>query len=287
MLKRSVIFVACIVLIFATGALAQSDTVLAGQSGNRHGVSAVAGVASPGFGSGGNIPGAKDRPFSADIINETDQSLADGNHIHRDVHGKIFRDAEGRTRQEMELRADPDGSQQDVITILDPLAGIYVHLEPEKKSATLYAYGPLGIGTPVRAAPSAGKAGPQAMVAPSVTPRADTRRRSIPGVAAANFGVPTTEVEQLGTKVIEGFTVTGTRRTNITPAGAVGNDQPIVSSFETWFSNDLQIYLLTIMKNPQVGESTYKLVNIHAGNPDPQLFQVPADYAVKDNTKPQ
>jgi hypothetical protein len=90
----------------------------------------------------------------------------------------------------------------------------------------------------------------------------------------------------LGTKVIEGFTVTGTRRTTITPAGSVGNDQPIVSSFETWFSNDLQIYLLTIMKNPQ-GETTYKLVDIHAGDPDPQLFQVPADYTVTDNTQPQ
>jgi hypothetical protein len=89
----------------------------------------------------------------------------------------------------------------------------------------------------------------------------------------------------LGTKVIEGFTVTGTRRTNTTPAGAEGNDQPIVSSFETWFSNDLQIYLLTVMKHPQIGETTYKLINIHAGDPDPQLFQVPADYTVKDNTQ--
>lgn len=287
MLKRWVIFVACIVLVFATGAFAQGDTTLSGQSGNRHGVSTASGIAGPGLGSGGNIPGTRDRPFSADFINETDQSLADGNHIHRAVHGKIFRDAEGRTRQEIELPPAPDGSRQDVITIQDPLAGTYIHLEPEIKSATLYANGPLGIGTPVRAAASAGKADPQAIATPSAPSNAGTRRGSVPNVAAGNFAGPTTEAEQLGTKVIEGFTVTGTRRTSITPAGAVGNDQPIVSSFEMWFSNDLQIYLLTVIKNPKIGESTYKLVNIHAGDPDPQLFQVPADYTVKDNTQPQ
>ena len=285
MLKRSVIFVACIVLVFATGALAQGDTTFSGQSGNRH-VAAI-GPASPVLDGGGIVTGIKDRPFSADIINETDQFLADGNHIHREVHGKIFRDAPGRTRQEMELRAAPDGSRQEMIAIQDPLAGIYVHLEPETKTATLYAYGPLGIGTPVPATASAGKAGPQAMAAPSVLASPNTRTRSLHGVAAGNFGAATTEVEQLGTKVIEGLTVTGTRRTNTTPAGAEGNDQPIVSSFETWVSNDLQIYLLTVMKHPQIGESTYKLVNIHAGDPDPQLFQVPADYTVKNNTHQQ
>jgi hypothetical protein len=284
MLKRSVIFVACTVLVFATGALAQGDTAPSAQAGNRHGVSAAIGATGPVLDGGGIVTGIKGRPFSADIINETDQSLADGNQIHREVHGKIFRDAQGRTRQEMGLKEFPDGSRRDVITILDPIAGIYVHLEPENKIATLYAYGPLGVGTPVPAAASAGKASPQAM-APPVHANPNVRTRSVHGVAAGNFGAPKTEVEQLGTKVIEGFTVTGTCRTNTTPAGAEGNDQPIVSSFETWFSNDLQIYLLTVMKHPQIGETTYKLVNIHAGDPDPQLLQVPADYTVKDNTK--
>ena len=287
MLKRSVIFVACIVLVFATGALAQGDIAPSAQAGNRHGVSAAIRAAGPVLDGGGIVTGIKDRPFSADIINEADQSLADGNPIHREVHGKVFRDAEGRTRHERELRAAPDDSRQDVITILDPLARIYIQLEPENKTATLYAYGPLGIGTPVRAAAPAGKAGPQDLAAPSVLAKPDTRRRPAPGVAAGNFGAPTTEVEQLGTKVIEGFTVTGTRRTNTTPAGAEGNSQPLVSSLETWFSNDLQIYLLTVMKDPQIGESTYKLANIHAGDSDPLLFQVPADYTIVDRTQPR
>src|SRR5689334_5868729 len=168
MLKRSVIFVACTVSVFATGALAQGDTAPSAQAGNRHGVSAAIGATGPVLDGGGIVTGIKGRPFSADIINETDQSLADGNHIPREVHGKIFRDAEGRTRQEMELKEFPDGPRRDVIAIQDPLAGIYVHLEPETKTATLYAYGPLGVGTPVPAAASAGSASPQAMAAPPV-----------------------------------------------------------------------------------------------------------------------
>lgn len=285
MLKRSVIVVACIVLVFAISALAQSDVAPSAQAGNRHGLSTAIGMASPALDGGGKVTGIRGRPFSADIINKTDQSLADGNPVHREVHGKVFRDAEGRTRHEMELRAAPDGSRQDVITILDPLAGIYVQLEPENKTATLYSYGPLGIGTPVFPATSAEKTRPQATGALSVPSKTATRTRSVSGgVGAGNFGSATTEVEQLGTMVIEGFTVTGTRRTNTTPAGAVGNDQPIVSSLETWFSNDLQIYLLTVMKHPQMGESTYKLANIHVGDPDPLLFQIPADYTRVDRT---
>lgn len=283
MLKRSVIFVACIALVFATGALAQGDPALSAQPGNRPGLSSAIGTASPGLGIGGNVPGAKDRPYSAETINETDQTLADGNHIHTERHNKIFRDAEGRMRQEMELRS-LDGSQRDLITIQDPIAKIYVQLEPENKTATLYSYGLLGIGTPVPAAAPAGKARSQAMAAPPVPSNADTHMHTLSGVGAGNFGAATTQVEQLGTMVIEGLTVTGTRRTNTTPAGAVGNSQPIVSSLETWFSNDLQINVLIVMKHPQIGESTYKLVNIRAGNPDPLLFQIPADYIRVDRT---
>lgn len=229
MLKWFVVFTACIVLVFSTSVLAQGDKALSDQSGNRHGVSAAIGVASPGLNSGGKITGTRDRPFSAEIINETDQTLADGNQIHRDLHCKIFRDAEGRTRQEMELPSAPDGTRQNAIAIQDPLAGIYIHLEPENKSATLYAYGPLGIGTPVRAA-AAEKAGSQTMAVPSVPSNAGTGKRSVSNIAAGNFGVTTTEVEQLGTKVIEGFTVTGTRRTSITPAGAVMTSQSFPAS---------------------------------------------------------
>ena len=52
----------------------------------------VSGVAA---GFTGPFNGTKGQPFSADAIDEIDQFLADGNHIHRESHGKLFRDSEG------------------------------------------------------------------------------------------------------------------------------------------------------------------------------------------------
>lgn len=269
MLKRSVLFVACIVLVFATGARAQGITSV--------------GPARPVLGTVGSAPGIKGLPYSAETIVEKDQALADENHIHTETHGKIFRDAEGRTRQEMELRS-PDGSQRVTVEIYDPIGKVYVQLEPESKTATLYGYSSFGIGTPVPAAASPAKTRPQPTAALSAPSNAATRTRSLSGVSAGISGAVTSEVEQLGTMVIEGLTVSGTRLTITRPAGAAGNSQPIVSSHETWFSNDQQIDVLTVLKHPQLGESTYKLVNIHVGDPDPLLFQIPADYTRVDRT---
>jgi hypothetical protein len=262
-LKRSEIYVACIALVFATGALAQSAI------GTTMGMPA---------------PVTKDRPFAAEIVRVFDQSFADGNHTHSEMHSNIFRDAEGRTRQETEVTAITDGSQRNIITIQDPIARVSIQLEPENKTATVYSDGPVDSGVQVTTpSASALKASPQAMAGPSAN--IDKRTRSLSGVGSGNSGAPTSEVEQLGTMVIEGITVTGTRQTNTTPAGLLGNSRPIVSSYERWFSSDLQLDLLTIMKHPQIGENTYKLINIRLGDPDPLLFQVPAGYAVKDNTQ--
>src|SRR6516164_4237711 len=69
--------------------------------GDRVSVGAVGGMIG-GF-SGVSMSGVKGPPFSADVIEETDRNLADGNHIHRKTHGKFFRDSEGRSRTENEI----------------------------------------------------------------------------------------------------------------------------------------------------------------------------------------
>ena len=48
--------------------------------------------------------GIKGVPYSADVITETTRVLADGNRIHQEMHGKQFRDSEGRTRTETEFQ---------------------------------------------------------------------------------------------------------------------------------------------------------------------------------------
>jgi hypothetical protein len=81
---------------------------------------------------------------------------------------------------------------------------------------------------------------------------------------------------------MEGFTVTGMRISHTIPAGERGNDKPMTTTNETWFSRDLGVTLLTKSESPETGVHTHKLVNIRAGEPDPLLFQIPVDYTVKE-----
>lgn len=72
----------------------------------------------------------KGQPYNAEVVTETTQSLADGNVIaHRNVN-RVYRDAEGRTRQETyrkgELRS---------VYISDPVAGMAYTLVPARKIA--------------------------------------------------------------------------------------------------------------------------------------------------------
>jgi hypothetical protein len=102
------------------------------------------------------------------------------------------------------------------------------------------------------------------------------------GTPAGAGGRGVTTKEDLGSQVIEGVTVNGTRSTTVIPAGAVGNEQAITILSEQWFSPDLEMLILTKHSDPRVGETTYRLTNVVRAEPDRSLFQVPADYAVKD-----
>jgi hypothetical protein len=88
--------------------------------------------------------------------------------------------------------------------------------------------------------------------------------------------------EQLGTQTIEGVAAEGTRVTFTIPAGKIGNDRPIVTVNERWYSPELQTVVLTKNSDPRMGETTYRLTNIDRSEPDPSLFQVPADYTVDE-----
>jgi hypothetical protein len=60
-------------------------------------------------------------PYSGEEVNETNQTLADGTHIHREARTTVYRDSQGRTRHE-----SPDN-----ITITDPAASVTYFLDPK------------------------------------------------------------------------------------------------------------------------------------------------------------
>jgi len=91
------------------------------------------------------------------------------------------------------------------------------------------------------------------------------------------------KTEILNKQTIEGVEVEGKRTTLTIPAGEIGNTLPIEVVDETWYSPELQLLVLSKHSDPRSGETTYRLININRSEPDRALFEVPADYTVKEN----
>lgn len=53
-----------------------------------------------------------------------------------------------------------------------------------------------------------------------------------------------------------------------------------------WNSPELKIMLLSTRHDPRSGDDTTKLENLSRAEPDPALFQPPADYQIVDETGP-
>ena len=229
----------------------------------------------------------KNAPFSAEVVTLYDRALDKGGHIHRETRGKIFRDSQGRMRTDSEAApAQPGTEKFDYATINDPVQKVIINLNLKLKTATIFhfakAVGPTAVGM-------GNVGGSPVNVAPMQAAAKSAEPKPTPGVSATSKMSATlattpveTRTEALGSKYIEGVNATGTRTTHIIDAGSQGNDQPIVSVTETWFSPELKTTVLTETDDGQSGHNTMKLVNITRTEPLAQLFQVPSDYTVKD-----
>lgn len=255
----------------------------------------------------------KGAPYSAEAVTETLQVLGDGNRIARKSVSKIYRDSEGRTRRE----TISDG-EVTTISISDPVAGSQFTLSPATRTA--YRTGVIMTGSggafAVASVPPGSPGTVVAMRTPEGHPRVEARSAEADrkvddekGAVAAGRGggvrgpeqhlativypatgpmlrVPGTSTstkEDLGPQMVEGVMATGTRTTTVIPAGAIGNVQPINIVSEQWFSDDLKVLVLTKHNDPRSGETTYRLVNVIQGEPHRSLFEVPADYTMKDS----
>lgn len=88
--------------------------------------------------------------------------------------------------------------------------------------------------------------------------------------------------ESLGKQVIEGIEAEGSRTTFTIPAGSVGNERAIEMVNERWYSPELQVVVMTRHSDPRFGETTYRLTNINRSEQPKSLFEVPADYTVRE-----
>ena len=225
----------------------------------------------------------KGAPYSAEIVTESIQTLADGNRIVQRSSARVYRDSEGRLRRE-EDRAGGDSS----ISITDPVAGVSFSIDTVNRIA--FHTPNMGL---VKATEALQKAHELAMRLPAnagekvenaLAGRGAIGRGMIP-VDTFTFEVrrnnEKVEVEQLPARDIEGVRAEGIRRTTTIAAGAIGNELPIQVVSEEWRSPELQVLVLTERSDPRLGTSTYRLLNITRSEPPLYLFEVPADYTVR------
>jgi hypothetical protein len=229
----------------------------------------------------------KGAPYTADAVTETTQVLSDGNRITRKSTATIYRDNEGRTRREETMSAigpwSAAGEPMQHIFIHDPVANTSYILDPQShtaqklmimremfgvKSATKQA------GVTIRRGSVSGEAAPEM--------KAGLAMEGTFGVAAAKFSSPGAKTQSLGKQTMEGVVAEGTRSTVTVAAGAIGNERPIDSVSERWYSPELQTVVMTKRSDPRFGETVYRLINIRRGEQPPNLFEVPADYTLRE-----
>ena len=83
--------------------------------------------------------------------------------------------------------------------------------------------------------------------------------------------------EPLGKKSIEGVIAEGNRNVQTIETGAIGNDRPIQIVNEHWYSEELGMMVLSKRTDPRSGDETFRVTNIHRGDPPAYLFQAPAE----------
>src|ERR1700757_100799 len=80
--------------------------------------------------------------------------------------------------------------------------------------------------------------------------------------------------EGLGKQLINGLETIGIRESAVIPAGAIGNDTPIQSIREFWYSPRLGVNLISKRRDPRFGTQNFEVSEINLGDPDSQLFRV-------------
>jgi hypothetical protein len=208
------------------------------------------------------IPPIPQAPFSATLATEWIKYAADGATMTFVNERHIARDSRGRIYQERWYPVPKNGSVKSTmnwIQLVDPRQRTLYNCSTEKHACEVLLYDPAGDLSAASA--RKGSAGP------------------LP------HGNGNVAWEDLGTTNIAGIDTVGTRETTILNAGTVGNDLPLTLIGEYWHSEQLGINLRSIRTSPTFGKQVFTVTELTPGDPDAQLFELPAGYKVNDQRK--
>ena len=199
-------------------------------------------------------------PFSATVTAEVTRTLADGSTATVKNKRIVVRDSAGRIFQQRAFFT-PDGDSRPRIRALeyaDPNRHEVYQCIVAEKTCYVQTY---------RRAPM------------DAMPAGMTGARACGCGSRQGQGV-TVQDEALGQKTIEDVDAIGSREITTLPAGRFGNDkpQPIVKEF--WYSPRLGLNLVTKRFDPRSGAENFTVNNLSLNEPDPKMFEPPADYRV-------
>jgi hypothetical protein len=239
----------------------------------------------------------KGAPYSAEAVTEVTQTLGDGNHIVRKSTALVYRDSEGRTRRDQTHGSigpfAAAGDPPQTFFINDPVSGFNFILDPRTRTARKLPLPrienlPAGARAEVRVEERVmhQPAPPPGAAAPGTQVMIYKNEGEMPGPYRTQKQGPKPQKESLGKQTIEGVEAEGTRVTITIPAGEIGNERPIQIVTERWYSPELQTVVMSKNSDPFAGDSVYRLTNINRNEPAHSLFEVPADYKIKDVSPP-
>jgi hypothetical protein len=212
-------------------------------------------------------------PFSADLVITWQQQMPNGAPTRGESHGKVYRDSKGRTRIESEGET-PQSKGHTVISIHDPVGHTVTWLDSQSRTANLYPYPSKLSTSPVEPKPA------------KQSDQADDN--APPSLAAVTGGgmIPR-PITYLGSKQIEGITVTGTSAPDDSALGIIlaGIRRPARDSItiDSWFATDLKVVLSMEGHDQYSNSRSLRLVNIVEAEPSATLFAVPPGYTVIDH----
>jgi len=197
------------------------------------------------------VPPLPNVPFSATVQTEWTKYLADGTTQLIQNHRLIARDSLGRVFQQRTMLApagSPIESQVVSTELAEPSTHTIARCDARTRICELRPY----VGPPA----------------------------AIPAGAVVNR--PGFVSENLGSQVLNGLDLIGTRETQTLNPLATGSAHPITVVKEFWYSQQLGLNVLTTRNDPRSGKEVFTVTDIRQGEPDASLFALPADFRVVD-----
>jgi hypothetical protein len=198
------------------------------------------------------------KPFFGKDSIEWTRKLEDGSTVTTQLYAVVARDSQGRIYRERRHFVPANSNQEprlEEVVVYDPTAATKTACTLATRECNITAY------------------------------HASRTFRPLP---AGTFDQGTRHLtrEELGTNVVDDLNVIGTREITYINQGVIGNDRPIVTTREFWYSPDLETNVSVTRQDPTEGTQVIKLIELSRSEPDAALFEVPAGFTMHDLRRP-